>query len=292
MDLFQSINKTIDQCYKVRAIRKLIEIITKLPGDPAEGKKGGYLVFCSRHSYLMIARPVGEISKGEEPQYLRSATEIVTQLVESADLQLWTCYRENGQIGGGFLLEDYIIGFDGFSKNLNEALLLVYSIYVSGNSDVTSEVFKKEAEKIIRLNNFDDNPYIIPVLEQFFAWYVRIELGQGEKISVLMVDDDEDRLENFKQALSHRGIFEVSLFESLEEAKNIYQPSQYDIVISDDTVKVKGDGQAWLVELSEKKQNVIVYTNDDISNMQRIRKNGFDFDGEQIIEMICRMMKI
>src|SRR3989344_458969 len=89
-------------CIDTEAVEKLIEIITKLSGDPAGGRKGGCLAVYDTHSPAMVVRPFGQIPKGKFAGYFRYASEKVTRLIYTGDHRSFASRDElKERFGGG-----------------------------------------------------------------------------------------------------------------------------------------------------------------------------------------------
>jgi len=279
-----------------RAIRKLIEIIAGLPGNPAKDVKGGFLSVLDLSTFALITEPIGEISQATRFRDFQVANKLVSEssIVRGLNIRSDGSAAVN-KLGCSFLYGDLIVSFIGFShKSLNEAFSLIYTLYINfSRSDVVIESFRTIAYRIIE-ENCSDNPYVDVVLDQFLSWYDRIELGQGEKISILVVDDNEEWLEVIEDILSPRKIFESSFTDNLKEAKGKTLHKSYDLIICSETLHAPNDGSDWLDTISGNGQRVIALLGNGgfTHNLPQISKSDFGVDHERLIELICSVMYI
>lgn len=284
-----------------RAINRLFKIITGLPGNPADGLKGGFLSVFDLSTFALVTEPIGEISQATRFRDFQAAN----QLVRESPIVRGRRIRSDGiaavnKLGCSFSYGNLIVGFIGFSnKSLNQAFSLIFSIYINftGN-DAPAESFRTIANRLIE-ENCSDNEYVDLILDQFLSWYARIELGQGEKIRTLICDDNDDRLEVIDDLLLEWKIFQTTLVDTLDDAKG-KELKDFDLIICTETFININDGSEWLHELTKEGKKVINLLVSDnpcpeisfLDCKQQNRNNNFGIDECQLLDLICEEMKI
>lgn len=290
----------MDPCQSIyfrngRAIKRLFKIISELPNNPLQGIKGGFLSVFNLSQLTLITEPIGLIPKSNKLQYLSEVNQLISESILRA-----LDHRSNGGVvvnnfGRSFLYGDYLVAFIGFpDKNLNEAFSLIYSLYINfSGTDASVESFRTTAHRIITESCLE-NPHIDSVLNQFLSWYVRIELGKGKKISILVIDENEEWLEIIEDILLPYKIFEGAFSETLEEAENELSKKLYDIIICCKTLVNPDDGNDWFGQKLCSGQRVITLLGNGslANNLPSISKKNIVADQNKLIDIICEVIEI
>lgn len=174
----------IDYCLDDEAIHVLIRIITKLPGDPAGGRKGGFFSVYDTGLMSMATKSFGNFPEEKMGQYFRNSTEKVTRLVKlPGNYRSFQSRDESKEHwGGGIYYGNLYCAFSGFPEKLDEALSLIYAMYVIHYKHWSAEEFK---ENVMREqeNCYPDNEFIQQVLESFIGFYndAKIQINDIEQ---------------------------------------------------------------------------------------------------------------
>ena len=164
----EKFRKGIASCLDTEAIESLISIILQLPADPAGGRKGGFFSVYDSVSMSMVTKSFGDFSKEKAGQYFRNSTEKVTRLVKNPEHYHSFQSRDESKEwwGGGVHYGDLYCAFSGFPEKLDEALSLIYAMYVDHCKDWNRNKFKN-AVLYQQRKRYEDNEFILMVLKGF-----------------------------------------------------------------------------------------------------------------------------
>ena len=164
----EQFRKGIASCLDTEVVESLISIILQLPADPAGGRKGGFFSVYDTESMSMITKSFGDFPKEKAGQYFRNSTEKVTRLVKNPEHYRSFQSRDEAKEwwGGGVHYGDLYCAFSGFPEKLDEALSLIYAMYVNHCKYWDSKEFKN-AVLYEQKAKYKDNEFISLVLEVF-----------------------------------------------------------------------------------------------------------------------------
>jgi DNA-binding protein Fis len=173
MNTIANFTNNITSCFDTEAVESLVSIILQLPGDPAGGRKGGFFSIYESVSMSMVTKSFGDFPKEKAGQYFRNSTEKVTRLVKNPEHYRSFQSRDEAKEwwGGGIHYVYLYCAFSGFPEKLDEALSLIYAIYVTHYS-LDRKTFKHTFKNAVlhqQKTQYKDNEFIQPVFKIFVA---------------------------------------------------------------------------------------------------------------------------
>ncbi len=167
MKTIVNFSHNVTSCFDTEAVESLISIILQLPADPAGGRKGGFFSVYDSVLMSMVTKSFGDFTKEKAGQYFRNSTEKVTRLVKNPEHYRSFQSRDESKEwwGGGVHYGDLYCAFSGFPEKLDEALSLIYAIYVI-HYRLDRNRFKN-AVLYQQKKWYKDNEFILPVLKVF-----------------------------------------------------------------------------------------------------------------------------
>ena len=172
MILTEKFSNGIASCLDIEAIDALVTIITNLPDDPAGGRKGGFFSVFDYGSMGMVSRMFGSVPTEKMSQYFRNSTEKVTRIVKNGEAE-YRSFQSRDETkehwGGGVRSKSGVYAFSGFPEKLDEALSLVYALYVELEDKTEAEVVLS-IKMSAREQKFPDNEFIHPIFLEFINW--------------------------------------------------------------------------------------------------------------------------
>jgi hypothetical protein len=182
MKTIANFTNNVTSCFDTEAVESLVSIILQLPDDPAEGRKGGFFSIYESASMSMVTKSFGDFPKEKAGQYFRNSTEKVTRLVKNPEYHRSFQSRDESKEhwGGGIYYGHLYCAFSGFPEKLDEALSLIYAMYVSHSNYWSCKEFKN-AVLHEQENRYSDNEFIKQVVEVFCC---NIKLFQKEILNL------------------------------------------------------------------------------------------------------------
>ena len=161
----------ISSCLDVEAIDALIDIITKLRGNPAGERRGGFFSVFDYNTLGMATKAFGAIPTEKMSQYFFNSAEKATRLTRNNDSRSFQSRDEEKKLwGGGIRYSGKICAFSGFPEKLDEALSLIYAMYITHQHEWDSEQFRTRV-MIEQVKSYNDNEFIEPVVNIFTEFY-------------------------------------------------------------------------------------------------------------------------
>ena len=158
----------VASCLVTEAINTLIRIILELPYDPAGGRAGGFFSVYDTGLMSMATKSFGTFPEEKMGQYFRNSTEKVTRLVKwpgnYRSLQSRDESKEHW--GGGIHYGNLYCAFSGFPEKLDEALSLIYAMYVIHYTHLNQLEFKNAVLREQK-DRYSDNEFIEQIVEVF-----------------------------------------------------------------------------------------------------------------------------
>ncbi len=178
---YKAIKENVAGCIDIPAVKKLIEIAGNLADNAAKETKGGIIGLCDKNSHSVVIRPIGEIFKEKHTNEGVVERQAIKGLMERFGFMLSWGYIRPTDVRSSILFNNLFVSFYGFfNPLLNEALSLIYAMYFTmagGDIPLTAEMFRSQAKATVE-KQYSDNPYILPMLEEFLPWYASERLAE------------------------------------------------------------------------------------------------------------------